>query len=323
MKNYLITGAAGFIGSHLADQLLKLGHHIIAIDNMIENYSLKLKEDNIKKNLKNKNYQFYRIDIRNKDNLQQLFKREKIDVVIHLAGLAGVRKSIDNPIIYEEVNCIGTQNILECMKEHNIKNIIFSSSSSVYGNRTEIPFKETDRTDMQISPYAATKKADELFLYVYHNLYNINTMILRFFTVYGPRQRGDLAISKFVKAILENKPIEMYGDGSTSRDYTYIDDIIDGILKSIKYVETNNNVYEILNLGNSNPIKLKDMIRTIEMAINKKAIIINKPMQQGDVNITYAQIDKAKKLIQYEPKTDFITGINLFVKWFIQNKTLY
>ena len=323
MKNYLITGAAGFIGSHLADQLLKLGHHIIAIDNMIENYSLKLKEDNIKKNLKNKNYQFYRIDIRNKDNLQQLFKHEKIDVVIHLAGLAGVRKSIDNPIIYEEVNCIGTQNILECMKEHNIKNIIFSSSSSVYGNRTEIPFKETDRTDMQISPYAATKKADELFLYVYHNLYNINTMILRFFTVYGPRQRGDLAISKFVKAILENKPIEMYGDGSTSRDYTYIDDIIDGILKSIKYVETNNNVYEVLNLGNSNPIKLKDMIRTIEIAINKKAIIINKPMQQGDVNITYAQIDKAKKLIQYEPKTDFITGINLFVKWFIQNKTLY
>lgn len=323
MKTYLITGGAGFIGSNLADKLLEKREKVIVIDNMTENYSLKLKKDNINENLNNKNYEFYNLDIRNKSKIEQIFKNSTIDFVIHLAGLAGVRNSINSPQLYEEINCIGTQNILECMKENNVKNIIFASSSSVYGNRKTVPFKETDNTDHQISPYAATKKADELFLYVYHHLYKFNVMILRFFTVYGPRQRGDLAISKFTKSILEDKPIQMYGNGNTARDYTYIDDIIDGIQKSIEYLEQNRKIYEILNLGESTPIKLIDMIKTIEEKTNKKAIIQKLPMQAGDVNITYANIEKARRLIGYEPKVNFETGIENFIKWFKENQHLY
>ena len=319
MKNYLITGGAGFIGSNLADKLLSENNSVIVLDNMTENYSLKLKEANINRIINNENYNFYKADMRNRSEIDQIFKANEIATVIHLAGLAGVRNSIDTPLLYEEVNCMGTQNILDCMRENNIKNIVFASSSSVYGNRKREPFKETDDTDYPISPYAATKKADELFLYVYHNLYKFNTMILRFFTVYGPRQREDLAISKFVKAILEDNAIQMYGDGSTARDYTYVDDIIDGIEKSIKYLQDKDEVYEILNIGESTPITLKDMIKTIEDKVGKKAKIDQLPMQAGDVNITYANIEKAKKLIGYQPKVSFEEGIENFVKWFKEN----
>lgn len=319
MKKYLITGGAGFIGSNLADKLLSENNSVIVLDNMTENYSLKMKEKNINRNINNKNYKFYKADIKNKTEIEEIFKENKIDTVIHLAGLAGVRNSIDTPLLYEEINCMGTQNILDCMKNNNVKNIVFASSSSVYGNREKGPFKETDDTDHPISPYAATKKADELFLYVYHNLYKFNTMILRFFTVYGPRQREDLAISKFVKAILEDDTIQMYGDGTTFRDYTYVDDIVDGIQKSINYLQDKNDVYEILNIGESTPIMLKDMIKTIENKIGKKAKIEQLPMQAGDVNITYANIEKAKKLIGYQPKVSFEDGIEKFVKWFKDN----
>ena len=323
MNTILVTGGAGFIGSNLVDKLLENNYKVIVIDNMTENYSLKLKKANINKNIFCSNYKFYELDIREKEKLDEVFKQYNIDTIIHLAGLAGVRKSIEMPTIYEEVNGIGTQNILEEMKENNVKNIIFSSSSSVYGNRKQVPFSEDDNTDYQISPYAATKKADELFIHVYHNLYKINAIILRFFTVYGPRQRGDLAISKFVKAIVEDKPIQMYGEGNTSRDYTYIDDIISGIIKSLKYVETNQNVYEILNIGSSNPVTLKNMIKVIEEKVGKKAEIIQKPMQMGDVTTTYANIEKAKKIIGYEPKTNFSKGIENYVEWFYKNKELY
>lgn len=323
MNTILVTGGAGFIGSNLVDKLLENNYKVIVIDNMTENYSLKLKKANINKNIFRSNYKFYELDIREKEKLDEVFKQYNIDTIIHLAGLAGVRKSIEMPTIYEEVNGIGTQNILEEMKENNVKNIIFSSSSSVYGNRKQVPFSEDDNTDYQISPYAATKKADELFIHVYHNLYKINAIILRFFTVYGPRQRGDLAISKFVKAIVEDKPIQMYGEGNTSRDYTYIDDIISGIIKSLKYVETNQNVYEILNIGSSNPVTLKNMIKVIEEKVGKKAEIIQKPMQMGDVTTTYANIEKAKKIIGYEPKTNFSKGIENYVEWFYKNKELY
>lgn len=319
MKKYLITGGAGFIGSNLADKLLSENNSVIVLDNMTENYSLKMKEKNINRNINNKNYKFYKADIKNKTEIEEIFKENKIDTVIHLAGLAGVRNSIDTPLMYEEVNCMGTQNILDCMKNNNVKNIVLASSSSVYGNREKGPFKETDDTDHPISPYAATKKADELFLYVYHNLYKFNTMVLRFFTVYGPRQREDLAISKFVKAILEDDTIQMYGDGTTFRDYTYVDDIVDGIQKSINYLQDKNDVYEILNIGESTPIMLKDMIKTIENKIGKKAKIEQLPMQAGDVNITYANIEKAKKLIGYQPKVSFEDGIEKFVKWFKDN----
>ena len=283
---------------------------------MTENYSVKLKNANINRNINHSHYHFYKVDIRNKEEMEQIFKENTIDSVIHLAGLAGVRKSIEEPIWYEEVNGIGTQNILELMKENKVKNLVFSSSSSVYGNRNQGPFYESDNTDCPISPYAATKKADELFIYTYHHLYKINAILLRFFTVYGPRQRGDLAISKFVKAIFEDEPIQMYGDGTTSRDYTYIDDIVDGILKSLKYLEKNEEIYEILNIGESTPITLKDMIKTIETQVQM-------PMQMGDVTTTYANIEKARNMIGYAPKTSFEEGIEKFVKWFKENKDLY
>ncbi len=323
MKTVLITGGAGFIGSSLADRLLEENYEVIIIDNMTENYSVKLKNANINRNINHSHYHFYKVDIRNKEEMEQIFKENTIDSVIHLAGLAGVRKSIEEPILYEEVNGIGTQNILEVMKENKVKNLVFSSSSSVYGNRNQGPFKESDNTDYPISPYAATKKADELFIYTYHHLYKINAMLLRFFTVYGPRQRGDLAISKFVKAIFEDEPIQMYGDGTTSRDYTYIGDIIDGIWKSLKYLEKNEDIYEILNIGESTPITLKDMIKTIETKVGKKAKILQMPMQMGDVTTTYASIEKAKNMIGYAPKTSFEEGIEKFVKWFKENKDLY
>ena len=230
--------------------------------------------------------------------------------------MAGVRPSIENPCLYQEVNCLGTQNILEEMKKHNIKNLVMASSSSVYGNCKEVPFREDMIVDYAISPYAATKKANEVMTHVYHKLNNMNVIMLRFFTVYGPKQRPDLAINKFTRLMLNNEEIPMYGDGTTSRDYTYIDDIVDGIVKSIKYVENSNNVYEILNLGNSNPVSLKEMITTIGQALDIEPKIKQLPMQPGDVDRTYADITKAKELIGYEPKTTFEEGIKKFVEWY-------
>ena len=255
--------------------------------------------------------------------MAKVFNENKIDVVMHLAAMAGVRPSIDNPIYYQEVNCMGTQNILEEMKAHNVKNLVMASSSSVYGNCKEVPFKENMIVDFAISPYAATKKANEVMTHVYHKLFDFNVIMLRFFTVFGPRQRPDLAINKFTRLMLNNEPIPMFGDGTTSRDYTYIDDIVDGIIRSCNYVENNNDVYEILNLGNSSPVSLKEMINTIAEVLNKTPNIQELPMQPGDVERTFADISKAKKLIGYNPKTSFQEGIENFVKWYIINKNLY
>ena len=263
MKTYFITGGAGFIGSNLAKRLLARENKIITIDNFCNFYNPLIKENNIKELTKNENFKIYRNDIRDRQAIKKIFDENKIDVVIHLAAMAGVRPSLENPILYQEVNCMGTQNILEEMKEHNIKKLIMASSSSVYGNCKNTPFKEDMIVDYAISPYAATKKANEVMAHVYHKIYSMDILILRFFTVYGPNQRPDLAINKFTRLILENKKIPMYGDGTTSRDYTYIDDIINGIEKSCEYVMKNKNVYEILNLGNSSPISLKEMIDTI------------------------------------------------------------
>lgn len=323
MQTFLITGAAGFIGSHLADKLLNEGNKVIVVDNFCDFYNPEIKENNVKHNLSNPNYKLYRADIRDRNELAKVFNENKIDVVIHLAAMAGVRPSIDNPIYYQEVNCMGTQNILEEMKAHNVKNLVMASSSSVYGNCKEVPFKENMIVDFAISPYAATKKANEVMTHVYHKLFDMNVIMLRFFTVYGPKQRPDLAINKFTRLMLEDKEIPMFGDGTTSRDYTYIDDIVDGIIRSCNYVENNNDVYEILNLGNSSPVSLKEMINTIGQAIGVEPKIKQLPMQPGDVDRTFADISKAKKLIGYNPKTSFKEGIENFVEWYKINKDLY
>lgn len=316
MKTYLITGGAGFIGSSLADDLLEKNNRVVVIDNFCDFYDPQIKENNIKNALKNDNYKLYRGDIRDKKLLNKIFSENDIEVVVHLAAMAGVRPSIENPVLYQEVNCLGTQNILECMKEKRIMNLVMASSSSVYGNSKTVPFKESDIVDFAISPYAATKKANEVMTHVYHKLYNMNVIMLRFFTVYGPRQRPDLAINKFTRLMLEGKKIPMFGDGSTSRDYTYIGDIVDGIERSVNYCLNNSNVYEILNLGNSSPVSLKEMINIIGKCLNVVPDIEELPMQPGDVDRTFACIDKAKDMIGYNPQTPFEEGIKKFVKWY-------
>ena len=315
-KTYLVTGGAGFIGSSLADFLLKKDYKVVVIDNFCDFYDPSIKRNNVKDNLDNPNYKLYEIDLRCKSDVEKVFRENKIDVVIHLAAMAGVRPSIENPILYQEVNCIGTQNLLEVMKEYGVKNLVMASSSSVYGNNKKVPFKETDIVDYAISPYAATKKSNEVMTHVYHKLFNMNVIMLRFFTVYGPRQRPDLAINKFTRLMLNDEEVTMFGDGTTSRDYTYIDDIVSGIYSSINYVLNNNDVYEIVNLGNSSPISLKEMINTIAEVLNKEPKIKEMPMQQVDVNITYADISKAKEMLNYDPKTPFKEGIEKFVKWY-------
>lgn len=323
MKTYFITGAAGFIGSSLAERLLKEGNKVVGIDNFCDFYNPTIKENNIKEINLNENFKLYKNDIRDRQAIEKIFKENNIDVVIHLAAMAGVRPSIENPVLYQEVNCMGTQNILEEMKLNNITNLVMASSSSVYGNCKTVPFKEDMIVDFAISPYAATKKANEVMTHVYHKLFNFNVVMLRFFTVFGPKQRPDLAINKFTRLMLEDKEIPMFGDGTTSRDYTYIEDIVDGIIKSAKYVENNNNVYEILNLGNSTPVTLKKMINTIAKVLGKEPKINQLPMQPGDVQRTFADISKAKELIGYDPKTSFEKGIENFVEWYKINKELY
>ena len=342
VMNYLVTGGSGFIGSHLVEQLLKNGHSVINIDNFDDfyNYTIKIKNtlestnnnsefnftdkdadiNNLISLTKSESYQLCYQDIRDKQGLEEIFKKHKIDLVIHLAALAGVRPSIERPLDYEAVNIRGTQNLWELCKEFGIKKFVCASSSSVYGNQEKIPFSESDNVDNPISPYAATKKSGEILGHVYHHLYNIDIIQLRFFTVYGPRQRPDLAIHKFTKLIFENKEIPFYGDGSTARDYTFIDDIIDGVLKSINYLENNNDIYEIVNLGESEVITLSEMVSTLENAIGKKAVRKNLPMQAGDVIKTNADIRKAKSLIGYNPTTNFQNGTKKFVEWFLGNR---
>ena len=323
MKTYFITGGAGFIGSTLSQKLIEQGNKVVTIDNFCDFYNPKIKEENVKELMQNENFKLYRADIRDRQAIKEMFDENDIDIVMHLAAMAGVRPSIENPILYQEVNCMGTQNILEEMREHNVKNGVFASSSSVYGNCKEVPFREDMIVDYAISPYAATKKANEVMAHVYHKLFDMNIVMLRFFTVYGPKQRPDLAINKFTRLMLEDKEIPMFGDGTTSRDYTYIDDIVDGIIKSCDYCMSNKDVYEILNLGNSSPTTLKEMINIIGEVLEIEPKIKQLPMQPGDVDRTYADISKTKKIIGYQPKTTFKEGIENFVKWYKENENLY
>ena len=313
--NILITGGAGFIGTNLTKALLEKDNKIFCIDNLNDYYSPEIKEKNIEQFKDNSNYQFQKIDIENLDDLKAIFAENNFDVIIHLAARAGVRASIENPSNYIQTNIHGTLNLLECIKDKDIKKFIFASSSSVYGNIKETPFKETMDINAPVSPYAATKLSTEAICYTYHHLYKIKMVGLRFFTVYGPHNRPDMAAYKFTDAIINDQTIEMYGDGNTSRDYTYVDDIVLGIIKSI---DLENN-FEIINLGNSSPIKLKDFINTFEEIIGKKATIINKPIPAGDVMQTYADISKAKELLNWEPKTSLKEGLSKLIEWYKNN----
>lgn len=341
MKNFLITGGAGFIGSTVAEKLLNNGDRVVVVDNFNDFYDYNrkirnileitnnfnkigefenlLKDEKISKLIEivnSDNFTLIYGDIRDREAMDRVFTENSFDLVFNPAAMAGVRPSLLDPMLYEDVNVRGYMNLLELCKKYGVKKFVQASSSSVYGNNKEVPFKEKAIVDFAISPYAATKKSCEIMGHVYHKLYNIDMVQLRFFTVYGPKQRPDLAIHKFTKMILENKPIPFYGDGTTKRDYTYIDDIVDGILKSMSYLFNNENVYEIFNLGESHVVSLKEMVETIENALGKKAILDIQPMQPGDVEKTYADISKAKSMIGYDPQTNFAEGIRKFVEWY-------
>ncbi len=307
----LVTGGAGFIGSNLCDELLRQGHTVICVDNFNEFYSPKIKERNVQEALSHPNYELYRIDITDYDRMRSLISQNRPDKIIHLAATAGVRNSLINPRIYEEVNIRGTLNMLELAREFGVSNLVYASSSSVYGNNTKIPFSETDNVDRPISPYAATKKAGELLCHTHHHIYKMNITCLRFFTVYGPRGRPDMAPYMFTKSILNGEPIHMFGDGETMRDYTYITDIIKGIINSLDLEG-----YHIINLGNNNPVKLKEFIEIIEKHAGKKAVIVKKPIPQGDVNVTYADISKAKEMLNYDPEVTIEEGLKRLVEWY-------
>ena len=313
MSHALITGGAGFIGSHLADDLVRDGWQVTVIDNFDLFYEPELKKANIKSCLASPNYRLFRVDIRDYQSLTTQLT-DRYDVIVHLAAKAGVRPSILDPITYQEVNIRGTQNLLEFAKERGVNQFVFASSSSVYGVNPSVPWSEDERGLMPISPYAATKVAGELLGHVYSHLYPMRFIALRFFTVYGPRQRPDLAIHKFARLMMRGESIPVYGDGSTSRDYTYIDDIIKGIRGAIEYNRTK---YEVINLGNSQTITLNEMLTSLEASLGKRANIEHLPEQIGDVPRTFANIDKAKKLLGYRPLIDFNNGIKMFISWFI------
>lgn len=315
----IITGCAGFIGSSSVELFLEKGHTVIGVDNFDTTlYSRDSKEKNIKNALRNPAFQFIEGDILDEKLYTNL--PTDIDCVIHLAAKAGVRPSIQNPAGYAEVNIKGTLNILEWMKENQIRKMVFASSSSIYGNNKKIPFSEDDTTDKPISPYAASKKACELLNYTYHHLAHIDVVNLRFFTVFGPRQRPDLAIRKFVDLISQDKPVTLYGNGESARDYTYITDITNGIYAAFGYLLSNTSVYEIINLGNNTPMKLIDLVKGIGEILNKKPDIKFEPMQPGDVDITFADITKAKQILKYSPTFGMKEGIEEYIKWNNTNK---
>ncbi len=313
-KTILVTGCAGFIGFHLSRALLDKESSVVGIDNLNEYYDPKLKEDRLeilKKEGKD-NFKFYKIDLEDYNSLDKVFKESKIEQICHLGAQAGVRYSLEKPFVYEKSNILGTLNLLELCRHNEIKSFIFASSSSVYGTNKKIPFSESDITDNPISLYAATKKSTELMAHTYHNLFNINCTGLRFFTVYGPYGRPDMALFDFTKSIIEGKEIGLFNYGNMKRDFTYIDDIVSGILSALD----KNYKFEIFNLGKSKPENLKYFVECIENTTGVKANVKLLPMQPGDVPETYADISKAKKMLGFNPKTPLHEGVNNFVKWY-------
>lgn len=314
-KKIFVTGAAGFIGSHLSEKLLEKNYEVVGIDNFDPFYPREIKEKNIARASENKNFVLVEGDIRDEELISNLFEKHSFDAVIHIAAKAGVRPSIEHSKEYYDVNINGTTNILEAMRKSGVKNLVFASSSSVYGNSKNVPFSEKDCMLRPISPYAATKLNGEALCHVYHHLFGFNIFALRFFTVYGPRQRPDLAIHKFARKIIAGEKIPVYGDGSSRRDYTYIDDIIHGVVLALEKLSG----FEIINLGESQTIGLLQLIEILETALGKKAELKFLPMQPGDVIQTYADISKAKELLGYNPQFPIEKGIKNFIEWLQNN----
>lgn len=314
MRNVLVTGGAGFIGSHLVDKLIEEGGwNITVVDDLNDFYSPDIKRANIAAHFDCPNFRLTECDIRDGDSLKAVFEAGEFDCIVHLAARAGVRPSLKEPKLYVETNINGTTNLLELARDFDVKQFVYGSSSSVYGINAKVPFAEDDRIHQPISPYAATKAAGELLCHTYSHLFDIRTVCLRFFTVYGARQRPDLAIHKFTRLITQGKPIQVFGDGRTRRDYTYIDDIIQGVRAAIDYDAS---IHEVFNLGESETTELSRLIELLEANLDMHAVIDRQPMQPGDVPVTYADISKARSVLGYNPQTKIEEGIPKFVEWF-------
>jgi UDP-glucuronate 4-epimerase len=313
-RNILVTGGAGFIGSHLVDRLLdEGGWRVTVVDDFNDFYDPAMKRANVALHLRREGYRLAEADIRERAALAGVFSATDFNCVVHLAARAGVRPSLSEPLLYNETNVTGTLNLLELARAHKVRQFVFGSSSSVYGINAKVPFSEDDPTRQPISPYAATKAAGELLCHTYAHLYGLRCVALRFFTVYGVRQRPDLAIHKFAKLISAGRPIPVFGDGTTRRDYTYVDDIIAGVRAAINYDAT---MYEAINLGESRTVELRELIALLERELGREAIIDRQPPQPGDVPQTFADISKARRLLAYDPRTQIEDGIRKFVTWF-------
>ena len=312
MAGILVTGGAGFIGSHLVEALLAARHEVSILDNFDPFYDPAIKRRNVAGFLGRRDVTLVEGDLRDARAVDAAFAARRIDVVVHLAARAGVRPSIEEPVLYSDVNLTGTTLLLEACRRHGVKKFVFGSSSSVYGNNTKVPFSETDDVERPVSPYAATKRAGELLCATYNALFGFDVHCLRFFTVYGPRQRPEMAIHKFTRLIDRGLPLPRFGDGSTRRDYTYITDIIAGVMRSIERVRG----YEIINLGGSRTTRLEDLIALLEARLGKKAIVTMQPDQPGDVVATWADVEKAHRILGYEPGTPIEAGLTAFVDWY-------
>lgn len=314
MPNILVTGGAGFIGSHLVDRLLRDGGaRVTVVDNFNDFYDPAIKRANIAAHLGRDDYELVEADIADRRAMDELFARARFDCVVHLAARAGVRPSLKDPLAYEETNVRGTFTLLEAARRNEVSRFIFGSSSSVYGVNSKVPFSEDDPVASPISPYAVTKLAAEAGCHVYSHLYDLRVVCLRLFTVYGARQRPDLAIHKFARLISQGLPVPVFGDGATRRDYTYIDDIISGVVAAMSY---DRSLFEVFNLGESETVELRRLVELLEHALGKRAIIDRQPLQPGDVPVTYADITKARRLLGYNPQTSIEAGLERFVDWF-------
>jgi len=314
MAKVLVTGGAGFIGSHTTEALLARGDEVICLDNFNDYYDPARKHKNVALFAENPRYRLYEGDIRDAEALESLFAAERPDKVIHIAAMAGVRYSIQHPELYEAVNVRGLLNTLEVARRYEVRNFVFASSSSVYGADSPVPFREDAPCDRPIAPYPATKRAGELFCYSYHHLYGLACTCLRFFTVYGPRGRPDMAPYLFTRWVFDGEPLKMFGDGTTYRDYTYIDDIVAGVVAALDA----GLAYEIINLGNSQTVTLRKFIEIVEELTGRRANVVSLPLQPGDVPRTYADVSKARRLLGYDPKTPFVEGMARFVAWYRQ-----